>query len=156
MSEESGCSLLPFEIWYGFRHSGVLPAGWEFQNFWGLDCLNLKDSALSLTSAGVWGVWWGCFWVGVWKTPHVFVWPSWRPLPLSLITCWDVRGAPSQSLPGLGQLHGSWKKGMSSSGWNWEVARKWKPGSKHGKLSTGAAGKILKGVHWDPFGLNYP
>lgn len=39
----------------------------------GLDCLDLKDSALSLAGPGVWGVRWGCFGFGVWETPPVFV-----------------------------------------------------------------------------------
>lgn len=75
----------------------------------------------------------GLFLVWCVGTPQTSVWPSWRPPPPSLITCWVVRAVLSPSLPSLHQLPGSWEKWMSASGCNWEVTRKQKPDNRHGQ-----------------------
>ena len=113
------------------------PAGWDrvlklseawLVGFEGLSNLSLTKSGFIF---GALGIRWGCLALVWGDSPDICV--TFLEASSSLITCWDVRGLSSQSLPGPRRPHRSWDKRMSASGWNWKVVRKGKPDSRLGQ-----------------------
>lgn len=91
--EKSGCLLLPFEmgVWLQWRESS--------RSLRGLTVLGLKDSGsgLGMISFLEPGDSDGLFLVWRQGTPQTSAWPSPRPLPPWLSTCWGVRWVSSPS-----------------------------------------------------------